>query len=92
MPPHRLRYSDHSLTQVSELCGFSSVSHFNRVFLKYVGATPGQCRRAYPVDILFSSEKSPDSGSTGSFMYSVLARKRFSPQAVRELNAKANEE
>lgn len=85
-------YSDHSLTQVSELCGFSSVSHFNRVFLKYVGATPGQCRRAYPVDILFSTEKSPDSGSTGSFMYSVLARKRFSPQTVRELNAKANEE
>ena len=86
-------YSDHSLTQVSELCGFSSVSHFNRVFLKYVGATPGQCRRAYPVDILFSSDKAtPSSGSTGSFMYSVLARKRFSPQAVRELNAKANEE
>lgn len=85
-------YSDHSLSQVSELCGFSSVSHFNRVFLKYVGATPGQCRRAYPVDILFSSEKAPNSGSTGSFMYSVLARKRFSPQMVRELNAKATEE
>lgn len=85
-------YSDHSLSQVSELCGFSSVSHFNRVFLKYVGATPGQCRRAYPVDILISSDKAQQTGSTGSFMYSVLARKRFSPQAVRELNAKANEE
>lgn len=85
-------YSDHSLSQVSELCGFSSVSHFNRVFLKYVGATPGQCRRAYPVDILISSDKAQQTGSTSSFMYSVLARKRFSPQMVRELNAKANEE
>ena len=85
-------YSDHSLSQVSELCGFSSVSHFNRVFLKYVGATPGQCRRAYPVDILFNENKAPKSNSTGSFMYSVLARKRFSPQAVRELSTKANEE
>ena len=85
-------YSDHSLSQVSELCGFSSVSHFNRVFLKYVGATPGQCRRAYPVDILISSDKAQQTGSTGSFMYSVLARKRFSPQAVRDLNAKANDE
>lgn len=84
-------YSDHSLTQVSELCGFSSVSHFNRVFLKYVGATPGQCRRAYPVDILFSSEKTNEAKSTDSFMYSVLARKRFSPQAVRELNARSAE-
>ena len=84
-------YSDHSLSQVSELCGFSSVSHFNRVFLKYVGATPGQCRRAYPVDILFSGENAPKSGSTGSFMYSVLARKRFSPQAVRDLNEKDND-
>ena len=85
-------YSDHSLSQVSELCGFSSVSHFNRVFLKYVGATPGQCRRAYPVDILFNADKPQQADSTGSFMYSVLARKRFSPQAVRELSAKANEE
>lgn len=85
-------YSDHSLSQVSELCGFSSVSHFNRVFLKYVGATPGQCRRAYPVDILISSDQPKKSGTAGTFMYSVLARKRFSTQAVRELNAKANEE
>ena len=80
-------YSDHSLAQVSELCGFSSVSHFNRVFLKYVGATPGQCRRAYPVDILINMESNQPK-NTGSFMYSVLARKRISPQAVRELNAK----
>lgn len=84
-------YSDHSLSQVSELCGFSSVSHFNRVFLKYVGATPGQCRRAYPVDILINSGNSQPK-NTGSFMYSVLARKRISPQAVRELNAREEKE
>ena len=85
-------YSDHSLSQVSELCGFSSVSHFNRVFLKYVGATPGQCRRAYPVDILFNSGTAPQPKNTGTFMYSVLGRKRISPQAVRELNARDEKE
>lgn len=81
-------YSDHSLLQVAELCGFSSVSHFNRVFQKYVGATPGQCRRAYPVDILFSDPRD----TTGSpsnpnrFMYSVLAQKRITSEAIQHMS------
>ena len=77
-------YSDHSLLQVAELCGFSSVSHFNRVFQKYVGATPGQCRRAYPVDILFSDSKD-SSGfphKPSQFMYSVLAQKRITSKTI----------
>jgi AraC-like DNA-binding protein len=75
-------YSDHSLVQVSHLCGFSSVSHFNRVFLKYAGITPGQARRAYPADILFGSHK-PSASQADQFMYSVLAQKRITPEMTR---------
>ena len=83
-------YSDHSLSQVSELCGFSSVSHFNRVFLKYVGTTPGQCRRAYPMDAIITPHNQPQATHTG-FMYSVLARKRITPQSIQELNARESQ-
>ena len=78
-------YSDHSLVQVSQMCGFSSVSHFNRVFLKYAGITPGQARRAYPADILFGSHKPADKTNSQSdhFMYSVLAQKRITPEMTR---------
>lgn len=81
-------YSDHSLAQVSEMCGFASVSHFNRVFLKYAGITPGQCRRAYPSDILFGFRKNTQNLSTQSdfFMYSVLAQKRITRDMVNELD------
>lgn len=81
-------YSDHSLTQVAELCGFSSVSHFNRVFLKYAGITPGHCRRAYPPDILFGYSANPQALSSRSehFMYSVLAQKRITPELIRSLS------
>lgn len=75
-------YSDHSLVQVSQMCGFSSVSHFNRVFLKYAGITPGQARRAYPADILFGSHK-PGTSQSDQFMYSVLAQKRITPEMTR---------
>lgn len=80
-------YSDHSLVQVSQLCGFSSVSHFNRVFLKYAGITPGQARRAYPADILFGSHRSIDKPNSQSdhFMYSVLAQKRITPEMAHSL-------
>lgn len=81
-------YSDYCLHQVAELCGFASVSHFNRVFQKYVGITPGQCRRAYPVDILFKDPKDtvgfPD--NPNRFVYSVLARKRISREDIVKAN------
>ena len=76
-------YSDHSLVQVSQLCGFSSVSHFNRVFLKYAGITPGQARRAYPADILFGSHRGKSVSQADHFMYSVLAQKRITPDMIR---------
>ena len=86
-------YSDHSLAQVSEMCGFASVSHFNRVFLKYAGITPGQCRRAYPADILFGAAPVNKDAANKSerFIYNVLAQKRISPEAVSQLDAQKKE-
>lgn len=81
-------YSDHSLAQVADMCGFTSVSHFNRVFAKYVGITPGQCRRAYPAGILFGDRDLSDSAQKRSdrFVYSALAHKTITPQMIRELD------
>lgn len=83
-------YSDLSLTQVSEKCGFSSVSHFNRVFLKYAGTTPGQCRRAYPADILTGAWENTCGLNARSdyFMYSVLAQKSISIDIVSAVDQK----
>ncbi len=42
-----LRYSDKSLTAIGSYLGFSSPSHFSRVFKKYVGCTPREYREKY---------------------------------------------
>ncbi len=74
-----ITYSDQSLSHVAAACGFSSVNSFNRVFRKYVGISPGQCRRAYPADILFSSEQSDKTFTDrpGRFMRSILAGRNY---------------
>lgn len=82
-------YSDHGFSQVADMCGFTSVTHFNRVFLKYVGITPGQCRRAYPANILFGTSERPASHSN-RFMYSVLAHKTITPKMIRDLGLSEN--
>lgn len=83
-------YSDHSLAQVAGICGFTSVSHFNRVFVKYVGITPGQCRRAYPANVLIKPKNvNYPKDRPGRFMYSVLAQKCITPSMVRDLDAKS---
>lgn len=79
-------YSEYNLTQVAEACGFASTSHFNRVFLKYVGITPGQCRRAFPADILIYPKDAKKIERTNHFVYSVLAQKLVSPQMIRDLD------
>lgn len=82
-------YSDHCLAQVADMCGFSSDSHFNRVFVKYVGITPGQCRRAHPANVVFApprdSAPPPPTNRTDHFMYSILAQKKITPQMTRAL-------
>ncbi len=75
-------YSEYNLTRVAEMCGFASVSHFNRVFLKYVGITPGQCRRAYPSEILIHSDNKEYTERTKKFMYSVLAQKQITQEMI----------
>ena len=42
-----LRYSDKSLTAISNYLGFSSQSHFSRVFKKYASCAPGEYRAKY---------------------------------------------
>ena len=42
-----LRYSDKSLTAIGNYLGFSSQSHFSRVFKKYANCTPGDYREKY---------------------------------------------
>ncbi len=79
-------YSEYSLAQVAGECGFTSVSHFNRVFLKYIGITPGQCRRAYPADALITSGNEKEFKIENSFMYSVLAGKLITPQMIDKLD------
>ena len=85
-------YSDHSLSQVSDMCGYASVSHFNRVFLKYVGITPGQCRRAYPADILFGKfEHGEESKHPNRFVYSALANKHITPEMISTIDSDKDE-
>lgn len=42
-----LRYSDKSLTAISNYLGFSSPGHFSRVFRKYASMNPGEYRLKY---------------------------------------------
>ena len=42
-----LRYSDKPLSAISSYLGFSSQSHFSRVFKKYANCTPGEYRSKY---------------------------------------------
>ena len=42
-----LRYSDKPLTAISSYLGFSSPSHFSRVFRKYTSLNPGEYRQKY---------------------------------------------
>ena len=76
---------------MAALTGFSSASHFNRVFLKYVGTTPGQCRRAHPGDVYFEPQNAkPLPDRAKRFMYSVLAQKTITTEMIRNLDKLEN--
>ena len=42
-----LRYTDKTATMIGSYLGFSSQSHFSRVFRKYTGQTPAEYRKKY---------------------------------------------
>ena len=79
-----IAYSDNDLSHIASMCGFSTVSHFNQVFLKNVGATPGQCRKAYPLDVTIMPERRfvDIPNRQNRFMYSVLAQKMITPEMI----------
>ena len=81
-------YSDLPLAQVAQMCGYVSPSHFNRVFMRYVGIPPGQCRRAYSYDVM--SKKENYERLAGSFMYSVLADKSLSADFINNFERQKN--
>ncbi len=39
-----------SMLQIALTCGFGNQSHFNRVFKRITGLTPGEYRKTAPVD------------------------------------------
>lgn len=45
---HHLRHSDRSVTEISDLVGFGTLRTFNRAFIKQMGRTPSEYRRAAP--------------------------------------------
>ena len=63
----------------AQMCGYVSASHFNRVFMRYVGMPPGQCRRAYAYDVAGENARIP-----GSFIGCVLAGKPITQEMLRE--------
>lgn len=79
-----IAYSDNDLSQIAAMCGFSTASHFNQVFVKNVGTTPGQCRKAYPPGVTIMPERRflDIPNRQDRFMYSVLARKQITPEMI----------
>ena len=41
-----LRHDTRSITEISELVGFSTLRTFNRAFIKQIGVTPSQYRKS----------------------------------------------
>lgn len=79
-------YSDLPLAEVAQMCGYVSASHFNRVFMRYVGMPPGQCRRAFAYDVAGEDPRIP-----GSFISSVLAGRPITQDMIREFENRKSE-
>ena len=79
-----IAYSDNDLSRIASMCGFSSMSHFNQVFLRNVGTTPGQCRKAYPAGITIMPDRrfTDNPSQQDRFMYCVLAQKMITPDMI----------
>lgn len=90
-----ISFSDMNLTQVANATGFTNLSHFNRIFKKVVGIPPGQYRRMFASDILFSNltdESTQRLIGQNGFIISVLGKKRLSIYDILECTGQAAEE
>lgn len=45
-----LKSTDVSIIEIAELCGFSNISNFNRIFQRSVGTTPGKYRKSFKIE------------------------------------------
>lgn len=53
---HMLRYSDHTLTEISAILSFSTPSHFSDVFNRQTGMTPSEYRRKHLLSLGLKSD------------------------------------
>lgn len=91
-----ISYGECTLPEAAQQAGFTNLSNFNRVFSRYVGISPGQYRRAYPVDILLHPEEAhvelEGEPELSRFIFSVLARKKLTLEEIRKKDSEeANE-
>lgn len=87
-----ISFSDMNLAQVANATGFTNLSHFNRIFKKVVGIPPGQYRRMFAADMLFSSMTDENTQSLvgqNGFIISVLGKKRLSISDILEYTSHA---
>ncbi len=98
-----ISYSELSLENVGSRVGFSSISHFNRVFKAITGIPPGQYRRHYPAEILTVERTEMDLNRDDyvglvkpsyeePFILSVLARQKISGEMLNMLAKKSSSE
>lgn len=76
-----LLFTNQSLTQIAENCGFSSLNYFNKCFRTWYGSTPAQYRKSILKTkrihgMAFSSEEALD--LTGKHLTPVVAIKKLS--------------
>lgn len=98
-----ISYSEMSLENVGSSVGFSSISHFNRVFKQIAGVPPGQYRRHYPAEILTveHTEMNLDRAAYADlikkdyaepFIVSVLARQKISGDMLNQIIKKTSDD
>lgn len=42
-----LMYTDYPITQIAGMVGYDNSSHFNAMFTKYIGMSPGKYRKKF---------------------------------------------
>ncbi len=81
-----ISFSDMDLAQVAATAGFTSISHFNRVFKKVVGIPPGQYRRMFPSAIINRADSKDLTAliEKNGFIAAVISRKKMTIQDIIE--------